>query len=274
MPANDMDKEVTIGDYPQTTMNVTLVVAVTIAVTGFFIGVRQVSNLDTGSTSPALIPDDATAGGGDAADDSRVLPAVSYSEIRNRGLQANRDWSTQLSSLATPQPTDWAKTDHESASPDEFNRAVAKRSERRAFAGAPPVVPHPIHQQDVNNCLECHGSGRKIDTINAPMMSHPAYANCTQCHAESFGDRNTNDKAWAKSLFTGFPGYGSGSRAGPAAPPTVPHPTWMRQNCMSCHGVHGSHGLKAAHPWRQNCVQCHASSAELDQVGFIKSPQP
>jgi cytochrome c-type protein NapB len=57
----------------------------------------------------------------------------------------------------------------------------------------------------------------------------------------------------------------------------VPHTTWMRNDCLSCHGRTASPGLETTHAWRKNCLQCHAPSAELDQTGvpkvdFLPSP--
>ncbi|HRC56557.1 MAG TPA: hypothetical protein PKU97_11575, partial [Kofleriaceae bacterium] len=69
----------------------------------------------------------------------------------------------------------------------------------------------------------------------------------------------------ADSAFVGLPAPGRGERAWPGAPPTIPHTTWMRERCDSCHGVWGASGLRSTHPWRQSCTQCHAPAAALDQ---------
>jgi cytochrome c-type protein NapB len=45
----------------------------------------------------------------------------------------------------------------------------------------------------------------------------------------------------------------------------IPHPTHMRENCESCHGVAGPHGLRTPHAERQSCTQCHAPDAKLDR---------
>ena len=37
----------------------------------------------------------------------------------------------------------------------------------------------------------------------------------------------------------------------------MPHGTFMRTRCLSCHGEYGYPGLRTDHPRRVNCVQCH-----------------
>jgi nitrate reductase (cytochrome), electron transfer subunit len=46
----------------------------------------------------------------------------------------------------------------------------------------------------------------------------------------------------------------------------VPHPIFMRENCLSCHGAAGPEPIRTTHPWQTNCLQCHAPSAVLDQI--------
>jgi cytochrome c-type protein NapB len=60
-----------------------------------------------------------------------------------------------------------------------------------------------------------------------------------------------------------------GTRAWPQAPPTMPHRTLMREDCLSCHGPQGLFGLRTPHPDRRSCTQCHVPSAELDQHLFF-----
>ncbi|MFN7141654.1 MAG: hypothetical protein ACK4UN_20210, partial [Limisphaerales bacterium] len=80
--------------------------------------------------------------------------------------------------------------------------------------------------------------------------------------------RGEASDALALNEFIGFMSPGKGKRAYPGAPPTIPHPTAMRSDCMRCHGPNGVAGLKTSHPYRQSCTQCHAPSAELDQRLF------
>jgi len=66
--------------------------------------------------------------------------------------------------------------------------------------------------------------------------------------------------------FTGKPQPGYGQRAYTGAPPAIPHSTWMRQTCLSCHGPDGTSAFRTSHAERQNCLQCHAVNASADQM--------
>lgn len=148
--------------------------------------------------------------------------------------------------------------------------ALADRAKNRAFDGAPPTVPHPTDgMTTAANCLVCHGPGLRLGDRVATRMSHPQYSTCVQCHAPgppaavaAFAGPEPDNR------FVGAYRAGAGERAGPGAPPTVPHTTWMRQDCTSCHGLVARPGLRTTHPWLTNCAQCHAPSAGLDQVAF------
>lgn len=126
---------------------------------------------------------------------------------------------------------------------EEMKRAaLADRAKNRAFDTAPPTIPHPTDgMRGAAACLACHGTGLKVGDRVASKVSHPHFTNCVQCHAAG-------------------------------APPTVPHTTWMRQDCTSCHGTVSRPGLTTPHPWLTNCTQCHAPSAALDQVAFPLPP--
>ena len=106
--------------------------------------------------------------------------------------------------------------------------------------------------------MTCHGNqgGQPVVAGKVPQrMSHAFHASCTQCHipAAGPGDRLQQDEFGlvVANSFEGRPSSGTGSRACPGAPPTIPHHTLMRENCYSCH--------------RQSCTQCHAPSASKDQ---------
>jgi cytochrome c-type protein NapB len=148
--------------------------------------------------------------------------------------------------------------------------AIAQRQSRRAFDGAPPVVPHPIPQDSTAACLACHGNGMAIKDRVAPKISHAHYGSCTQCHVPAqTGPRITSEPtllaALSDNVFSGAVAPTKGERAWAGAPPTIPHSTLMRSDCNSCHGLTGLYGLRTPHPDRQNCVQCHAPNAALDQ---------
>jgi cytochrome c-type protein NapB len=79
----------------------------------------------------------------------------------------------------------------------------------------------------------------------------------------------------AGNSFVGLNPPLKGTRAWPLAPPTIPHSTLMRSDCLSCHGPQGLYGLRTPHPERQSCVQCHVPGAELDQHRFLSAgPTP
>lgn len=145
--------------------------------------------------------------------------------------------------------------------------ATSARAARRAYDGAPPTIPHAVGQMDVPNCMTCHAQGMRIRGHHASVISHTYATSCVQCHVVNErpmpGAALDGDLSQDNS-FVGRPAPGRGERAWPVAPPTIPHTTWMRQNCASCHGALST-GLRTSHPWRQSCTQCHAPSAELDQ---------
>jgi cytochrome c-type protein NapB len=95
----------------------------------------------------------------------------------------------------------------------------------------------------------------------ASKMSHVVMTNCTQCHVEQ-------SPVPAETTFVGVYRAGPGERANPGAPPTIPHHTWLRDNCNSCHGLVSRPGTRTTHPWLTNCTQCHVPSAALDQLDF------
>jgi cytochrome c-type protein NapB len=144
--------------------------------------------------------------------------------------------------------------------------ALARRGRQRAYDGAPPTIPHEIDQLGVPACLSCHEHGARIATLVAPKMSHQPHGNCVQCHVVATDPRpGVVTPPAPETTFVGLAAPDRGERAWPGAPPTIPHSTWMRERCDSCHGPFGANGMKTTHPWRQSCTQCHASSAALDR---------
>jgi cytochrome c-type protein NapB len=62
------------------------------------------------------------------------------------------------------------------------NRFVGKSSAgngTRAWKGAPPTMPHPVHMR--SECGSCHGPAGQPGL----RTSHPERQNCVQCHASS-----------------------------------------------------------------------------------------
>ncbi|QQE09991.1 nitrate reductase cytochrome c-type subunit [Planctomycetota bacterium] len=147
------------------------------------------------------------------------------------------------------------------------SEALDQRAELRAYQGAPPVIPHKIDQRRAESCMSCHSQGLKLEQVIAPQMSHEYFNNCTQCHVEStnFILNLRSTAALSQNDFTGKTTIAESTRAWEGAPPTMPHATHMRENCISCHGPTGKSGLRSSHPYRQNCTQCHAQSAVLEQ---------
>jgi cytochrome c-type protein NapB len=151
---------------------------------------------------------------------------------------------------------------------DKFSarmKSIEERASLRAFEGAPPVVPHPVLDINVQTCRACHAMGLKAGDKTARMVSHTYLVNCTQCHVEKPID-STNDVAPANSFVAlRASGYG-GTRAWAGAPPVMPHTVFMRTNCVACHGEHGYDGWRPDHLSRTNCMQCHVPAAEFEQL--------
>ena len=139
------------------------------------------------------------------------------------------------------------------------------RAERRAYHGAPPVIPHPVRQASAGECLSCHEDGLRIGDRRASQYPHVELASCTQCHAMAVPNApfdNPADPRAVENAFVGEPAPTEGPRWTGIAPPSIPHDTFMRERCDSCHGVNGRDALRTPHNDRQNCEQCHAPQAD------------
>lgn len=145
-------------------------------------------------------------------------------------------------------------------------RAMERRAELRAFEGAPPMIPHATADLNIQTCRACHAQGLKAGDKVARGVSHTYLVNCTQCHVEAVSDRADLGLS-AGNTFIGLrpSGYG-GTRAWAGAPPVMPHTTFMRTNCVSCHGEFGYDGWRPDHLSRTNCAQCHTPAAEFEQL--------
>lgn len=132
----------------------------------------------------------------------------------------------------------------------------------RSYFGAPPPVPHTIQSDRASEwCLGCHAKENRVRLRHKAIAPtpHAEYSQCMQCHVK----RNDGITPWKENTFVGLDFPGKGSRAHEFAPPTVPHKTFMRENCSSCHGPKGEHAIRTPHPYRSQCQQCHV--AELSQ---------
>lgn len=252
-----------------------LVFAITlvVAASGYFMGLQQSASTISQTRPPEPALPAAPVAGDDAP--AAVPQAVEYGRLREAKLQPNARWQNVFEKLEDARPGLF-----ESVETSEIDRreAIASRAARRAFDGAPPVVPHPVDQSNSAACLLCHGEGRAIKDRIASKMSHQAFSSCTQCHVPANGTRITDSRyllaAIAGNTFTTPEAPLHGTRAWPGAPPTIPHATLMRSTCTACHGPTGLHGLRTPHPWQQQCVQCHAPDAALDQREFLSLDFP
>jgi nitrate reductase (cytochrome), electron transfer subunit len=193
-----------------------------------------------------------------------VQPAASYAAMHTATFSPNSDWSSDLKNLKFPRPSRLSPVVRTHAMK---LAAIADRATNRAFDGAPPVIPHKVEQQSAASCLVCHGQGMKLGDRIATKISHAHFSSCTQCHVESTSSGPFDAGAEIPNSFAGLSRSGPGTRAFAGSPPTIPHTTWLRDDCMSCHGTIARQGLRTTHPWFTNCTQCHAPSTALDQPG-------
>lgn len=143
--------------------------------------------------------------------------------------------------------------------PDATKTAAAERAVRRAFDGAPPVIPHePLGAA----CTSCHNQrGLAVPDLGfAPPSPHEettgmsAISRCQQCHVSRRGDG-----FFAETEFAGFAqDLRRGRRLHDLAPPVIPHKVFMRENCQACHtGPAAREEIRTTHPERTRCRQCH-----------------
>lgn len=235
-------------------LQVLLAVVLTLSFVGFAAGTR---GNDPPAEPPAHVPPE-------RAED--VPDARSYTQLRNAPLTAAITWPQAEARLANDAPPPGER---------DLDALRVERDLRRAYDGAPPTVPHPVVQRDVGSCLSCHQQGLSVGGKVASSMSHDFKSQCLQCHAQASGTGTAGDVLLADALagqgtygrnaFAGYRGPTTGERAWDIAPPEIPHRTFMRENCLSCHAEGGSAPLRTTHPERASCQQCHAPSASLDQ---------
>ena len=133
------------------------------------------------------------------------------------------------------------------------------RASRRLYDGAPPVVPHENFGM---TCVSCHNEqGMEVPDVGfAPPTPHEAtdgmsaVSRCRQCHVFQ-----QMVPAFVVNNFVGLEqDLRHGPRLNPLAPPTIPHKTFMRENCTACHsGTAAREEIRTPHPERQRCRQCH-----------------
>jgi cytochrome c-type protein NapB len=246
---------------------------IALAAVGYFVGISDgVPQEDAEPMAMVLRAHHSAAGIGTAV----VLPATSYAEMRRSETGPTSRWSPALDQIPQPAYDQFAEIKPSEA---EKQQSTLTRASRRAFNGAPPVVPHAVERTDDAACYACHGQGMRIEDRVANRMSHGFLANCLQCHGAPPPQPFADADATVENSFVGLAAPLEGARAFPGAPPTIPHSTWMRDQCLACHSRQaGWAGLESTHPWRRNCQQCHAPSAVLDQavaanvIGFLPAP--
>ena len=249
-------------------------IIVMIAVSGYFVGLRQTNSAISMTRPVEVLQEDPRRG---LSDTAAIAPmAVRYIDQNWPAQGVNALWRTSLVDFvpapSTPQDSNRVIT------PGEKSAVLKDRAARRAYDGAPPVVPHPVTQDSSAGCLACHGQGLQVKDRFASKISHPVFGgSCTQCHVSSHHAFTAAEAALftaplTENTFQGREAPAAGARAWKGAPPTVPHRTLMRSDCMSCHGPNGSFALRTLHPDRQSCTQCHVPTAGNDQRQFVPAP--
>lgn len=239
------------------------IIVISLAVVGYFVGLQSPMNPTTSESITTLsehMPPSTSE------DETGAIPATWYQDMAS--LTVERGYRSTLAELNSKiDPLAEVKIDA-----NDKSIALAKREQNRAFNGAPPTVPHPTEQISSASCVACHGEGAITVSLRIPRMSHNFLSNCTQCHVENAPQQST-DVLFRENDFVGLEAPNEGPRSYAGAPPQIPHSTWMRSDCMSCHGYAGLQGIRTTHPWRQNCQQCHAPSATLNQTLLASEPQ-
>ncbi len=184
--------------------------------------------------------------------------AVAYAE-RPASLSLNAGFTSALADLRQREVDPFEP--REAGSLADKREALAARAQRRAYAGAPPVIPHQVAARSAASCLACHEDGLQVGDRTASAMPHRLLSNCLQCHAPPPPAALAGRDGAPDSAFAGQEEPVAGERAWPGAPPVIPHGTSMRERCVACHGPTGAAPLRTTHPWRVSCTQCHAASA-------------
>ena len=143
--------------------------------------------------------------------------------------------------------------------PGAVKMTASVRAQRRAYDGAPPVIPH---QNFGMSCTQCHTErGMAVPDVGfAPPSPHEqtaglsAMSNCKQCHVFA-----TTSEEFVENDFVGLAqDMRSGRRLNDYAPPVLPHRVFMRENCAACHtGPAAREDIRCTHPERTRCQQCH-----------------
>jgi len=179
------------------------------------------------------------------------------------------------------------------ARPGARPRTLAFTRRLREYPGAPPRIPHGLTADEyrATSCNVCHERGGYAARFGAytPVTPHAEYPQCLQCHvppAMSVGvplpghrgevvcrqchvDPDRRPPSLVSVDWSPLAWPTLGTRAGPDAPPLIPHPLDMRSNCLACHaGPAAVPEIRTDHPERGNCRQCHL--ALIDSAGAFE----
>ena len=236
---------------------------ISMAVVGYFVGLQSPVRTEESAseTEPPELQSQV-----DVALEEDVLPATRYDQLA-AAWQAPSPGGGLSDLKSTIDPLQVIEISEE-----QKQATLARREQARAFNGAPPTVPHAMDQFSTAACIACHTQGAVTTSLRVPQMSHAAFSSCTQCHVQQHSEFTVSED-FRQNSFEGLAAPEGGPRAFALAPPMIPHTTWMRENCQSCHGPTGSYGIRSTHPWRQSCQQCHAPSHSLDQILVNETPQ-
>lgn len=150
---------------------------------------------------------------------------------------------------------------------EKYQNSLKEYYSRRAFPGAPPVIPHPLVSEKGiggNDCLQCHKNGGFVPKFEAyaPVTPHPEMLNCKQCHVPAAAVGNFKMTNWEK-----FDHPEIGNQALIGSPPVIPHGLQMRENCLACHaGPAAPKEIRVSHPSRVNCRQCHVPVEDAAEI--------
>ena len=150
--------------------------------------------------------------------------------------------------------------------------SAAVRAARRAFDGAPPVIPHQPFGVACTNCHNEQGMAVKDLGFAPPTphgeLIHGALRRCNQCHVWKEAETTFRENA-----FVGLAqDLRRGKRLNPLAPPVIPHQILMRENCAACHtGPAAREAIRCTHPERSRCMQCHVE--QKTEAEFVRPKQ-
>ena len=117
-----------------------------------------------------------------------------------------------------------------------------------------------------DDCLSCHEEVLDLgEEISVP-TPHPQFQNCLQCHVSKipaqFQTLPTVRSDW---IGLAIPMRTDSSETIQGTPPTVPHRTFLRDRCLTCHHQeHPKSERRTSHPERSNCQQCHVTNKDLE----------